>query len=148
MHLKLQPRTTMNLIKYDSFYQDPWTEMDRWFERAFGPAIRWPDTSAAASGRSFRLDLHSDEDNYYVVAELPGFRKSDVKVDLHNAVLTIDAQRKVKEGKQEHTYHFQRSVTVGDGILGDKVKAKLENGILTVTLPKREERKPKAIQVA
>ncbi len=136
----------MTLIKYDNYYNDPFSELDRWFDQAFGPANRLSQYEPLAS-RQFRLDVYSDDDHHYVVAELPGFKKSDISIDLHNAVLTVRAERKDEVNGKEHTYRFQRSVTVGDDVNADKTKAKLEDGILTVTLPKAENRKPRAITV-
>lgn len=133
----------MSLIKYDTYLTDPFSEMDRWFnEYLGGPRNRF------ASRNQFPVDAYTDDDSVYVVAELPGFSKKDLKIELHNAVLTIAATRKADEGGQEHSYHLSRSVTVWDEINAGKVKAKYENGILSVTLPKAEERKPKSIKIA
>jgi HSP20 family protein len=83
------------------------------------------------------------------VAELPGFDRKDVSVELENEVLTITATRKPAdkegEGREES---FSRSITVDKSVLADKVTAKLENGLLRVTLPKTEERRPKLIKVS
>ena len=136
----------MTLIKYDNFFNDPFSELDRWFEHAFGDTGRLAQYEPLAS-RQFRLDVYSDEDNHYVAAELPGFKKSDVSIDLHNAVLTIRAERKEEVNGKEHTHRFQRAVTVGDDVNAEKTKAKLEDGILTITLPKAEDRKPREITI-
>lgn len=139
----------MTLIKYDPlFNQDPFAEFDRFFNRAFGDLSRWPAQWSESLNRSFRADLYSDQDNVYVVAELPGVDRKDIDIELENAVLTVSGERVRKEGDRESRFAFNRSFTVGDDIRADKVKAKLDNGILTVTLPKAETRKPRQISVS
>lgn len=139
----------MRLIKYDNLYNDALSELDRFFDRTFGSFPAHPGLLTREESRGFRVDLNHDADNYYVAAELPGVDKKDVNIELENAVLTISGERKIggDEGA-ESTVRFSRSITVGDDVNPDKVKAKLENGILTVTLPKREERKPRMISVS
>lgn len=138
----------MHLIKYDNFWNDPFAEMDRFFDRALGNNRFAGLFDAPSAARSFRVDVYDDgQDNYQVVAELPGVDKKDVDIQLENAVLTITAKRKVKQGDQEQTAQFSRTLTISDDIDPDKVSAKLEDGVLHVTLPKAEARKPKAITV-
>ncbi|MGJ3243398.1 MAG: Hsp20/alpha crystallin family protein [Opitutales bacterium] len=138
----------MSLIKYDPLYnQDPFAEFDRFFSRTFGDLSRWPAQWSDQVNRTFRADLYSDDDNVYVVAELPGVDRKDINIELENAVLTVSGERVRKEDERESRFTFNRSFTVGDDIQADKVKAKLENGILTVTLPKSEKRKPRQIAV-
>lgn len=94
-----------------------------------------------------RVDIKEQEHNYLITAELPGTRKEDIHVDLHNGVLSLSAEvkqeeKEEKEGKvirQERRYgHFQRSFTVGDGITPGDIKAGFENGLLTLTVPKAQ----------
>ncbi|OPZ73414.1 MAG: Acid shock protein [Verrucomicrobia bacterium ADurb.Bin474] len=94
------------------------------------------------------MNLYHDNDALYVTAELPGVSKKDISIQLENAVLTIKGERKEKEGKSESSVSFERAITIGEEINSDKIKAKLEDGILTITLPKAENRKPKAITVS
>lgn len=139
----------MRLIKYDNRYNDALSELDRFFDRTFGSFPVFPGMLTQDDPRGFRVDLNHDADNYYVLAELPGVDKKDVNIELENAVLTISGERKSGgEDAGESTFRFSRSITVGDDVIADKVKAKLDNGILTVTLPKREERKPRMISVS
>ncbi len=139
----------MRLIKNDNLWTDPFADFDTFLSRAFGMPNRSalaPELSRESYG-GFRLDLHQDDDNYYVVAELPGVEKNAVNIELENAVLTIGAERRSGEGDSERVYSFSRSVTVSDDIVAEKVDAKLENGLLTVTLPKAEQRKPRTIAI-
>lgn len=140
----------MRLIKYDNLQNDPWYDLDRLFERTFGEFGRLPGFAGGRSRAAFRVDVYQDDDNHYIIAELPGFDRKDVSVELENEVLTISATRKAGsekegEGREEN---FSRSITVDKSVVADKVAAKLENGLLRVTLPKAEERRPKLIKVS
>jgi HSP20 family protein len=118
-------------------------ELDQLFEspmRAWAPA----------------LDVHEDKDNFVIRTELPGLRREDIDVSLQDGSLIISGERKVetvKEGvevhRQERYYgKFQRALTLPAPVAGDKVKAQYKDGVLTVTLPKVEEAKPKQIAVS
>lgn len=132
---------------FGAFQRSPWsgleTEIDRLFETALS------DFDRAAPNR-FPVDLYEDKDNTYVRAELPGVSREDISVEMTDGTLTIAATRRNKEaGAQgEEAFAFSRAVSIADEIQADKVAAAYENGILTVTLPKREEAKPKKITVA
>jgi HSP20 family protein len=116
------------------------SEIDRLFESALS-SINTP------SADRFPVDLYEDKDNTYVRAELPGVNREDVNVEMVEDYLTITAARKQKEGDNEQSFSFSRSITVPQAVQTDKVSAAYENGVLTVTLPKREEVKPRKISV-
>ncbi|HZZ56712.1 MAG TPA: Hsp20/alpha crystallin family protein [Opitutaceae bacterium] len=126
--------------------RSPWagleSEIDRLFETALGgfPSVR-------SSGHQFPVDLYEDANSYYVRAELPGVAREDVNVEIVDGILTVTAARRQKTGEQEQSFSFSRSVNVPDQVQSDKVAAAFENGILTVTLPKREESKPRKVSV-
>lgn len=101
---------------------------------------------AMATGRP-ATDVHEDADHYYARFELPGVKKDDLKVEIHDSLLTVSAERKEKSGDQESTVSLSRSISVPEGVNGDAISARLEDGILTVSLPKQEHRKPKLIEV-
>jgi len=130
------------------FARSPWsgleTEIDRLFTTALG------DVAGTATGPRFPVDLYEDKDNTYVRAELPGVNRDDINVEVVDGYLTITAARKTPaaDGKSEESFSFSRSVSLNDAVQADKVSAAYENGMLTVTLPKREEAKPKKITVA
>jgi HSP20 family protein len=121
------------------------------FERAFSNFGRWSgfddDFTRGAKIAHVPVDLYDDEDNYYVRAELPGVKKKEINLELDNAVLTLSGERKSKSGGSEETVSFSRSISVAEDVQRDNVKASLEDGILTVTLPKSEERKPRMIAI-
>lgn len=93
-------------------------------------------------------DLYEDEHHYYARFELPGLKKDEVDLELENSVLTIgSAENKKSEDSEVHA-SFQRSISVPDGVDLEHVSASLEDGVLTVTMPKAEARKPRQITVS
>jgi HSP20 family protein len=125
-------------------------EVNRLFESPFGGLTQAFNTWAPA------VDLYEDKDNVIVKAELPGMKKEDIDVSLREGMLTISGERKFEreEGKGE-TYRserffgrFQRSVVLPTAVNDAKVNAAYKDGILTITLPKSEEAKPKQIEVS
>ena len=127
-------------------------ELDRLFETPFGELA---GSSQWLSGWTPALDVYEDKDNLFVKAELPGMKREDIEVSLHEGTVSISGERK-SESKQEKgdVYRaerffgrFQRTVTLPTPVAADKVKAQYKDGILTVTLPKTEEAKPKQIDI-
>ena len=137
---------TRSLSPAYGVYRNPWSglegEIDRLFENALGGFV-----GAAAGQDRFPVDLYEDKENTYVRAELPGVDRADINVEMVEDYLTITAARKNKEGDNEEAFSFSRSVTIPSAVQGDKVNAAYENGVLTVTLPKHEEAKPRKISV-
>jgi HSP20 family protein len=132
---------------FRSVHRSPWSGLETEIERLFETALS--DLGASSGGR-FPVDLYEDENNTYVRAELPGVNRDDINVEVTDGYLTVVATRKTPgtDGKDDATYSFSRAVSIGDDVHADKVSAAYENGVLTVTLPKREEAKPKKITVA
>jgi HSP20 family protein len=103
-----------------------------------------------------RLDVQEDKDNFVIRAELPGLKREDIEVSLHDGALVISGERKVEkvqEGvevhRQERYYgKFQRALTLPTAVASDNVKAAYKDGVLTITLPKVEEAKPKQIDIS
>jgi HSP20 family protein len=112
----------------------------------FGTAL----TGIAGSSRDgqFPVDLTEDKENLYVRAELPGVARDSISVEYVDGSLTIEASRKEKQGEDQAPVAFSRQVSIPDEIEADKVAAVYENGVLTVTLPRREETKPRKINVS
>ncbi len=99
---------------------------------------------------SMKTDIKETPNAYELDVEMPGFDKEDISVSVENGYMTIRAEKKEKEesGKEEKRYvrkersvSCQRSYYIGD-TEEDTIKAKYENGLLTVTVPKKEEKKP------
>lgn len=144
----------MNLVRYTypahrslaPFARSPWagleSEIDRLFQSSLGEF-------GGSATRRVLVDLYEDKDNTYVRAELPGVNRDDINIELVDGYLNIAATRKNKVGEHEETTSLTRSINVPDAaVQADKISAAYENGVLTVTLPKREEAKPRKVTVA
>jgi len=102
-----------------------------------------------------RVNVMENSDAYVVQAELPGINKNDVKITMRDDVLTIKGEKKHEKEEKDHNYHrversygsFERSFSLPAGVKSDKIDAAYKDGVLTVTLPKAEEAKPKEIEV-
>lgn len=127
-------------------------EIDRLFE---APLMELARGSQLLSGWTPALDMYEDKDNLYVRLELPGMKKEDIELSLHEGSLSISGERKGETSVNDAEVYraerffgrFQRTVTVPAAVVVEKVKANYTDGILTVTLPKAEEAKPKHIDV-
>lgn len=100
------------------------------------------------TGDRLAVDVHEDKDNYYASFEVPGVTKEDVKIELNKGLLTVSAEKREKDGDKESSFSTTRSVSVPEGVNAEAITAKLENGILNVTLPKAEDRKPRTIALS
>jgi HSP20 family protein len=126
-------------------------EIDRVFDRFRGGAVDDGDISTFLPV----VDIAEHAEAFEVKVELPGVNKNDVKITVHDDVLTIRGEKKQEEEKKGKNYHrversygsFQRSFTLPSSVKGDKIEAVYDNGILAITLPKVEEAKPKEIEV-
>jgi len=132
-------------------------EMDRLFDVAF-PAL----SSLQHDGffgdwqGEFPVDLYQDKNAFTVRAELPGFRKEDISVEVADGILTVAGHKKTEteSGKKDNgtaattqEHRVSRAISLPENLDLDKIQAAYENGVLTVTLPKREEVKPRQIAI-
>ncbi|HEX2860775.1 MAG TPA: Hsp20/alpha crystallin family protein [Lacunisphaera sp.] len=118
--------------------RSPWAGLESEIERLFG------ELAAPALAPRFPVDLYEDKDNTYVRAELPGVSRDAINVEMVDGYLNINASRK----QADETFSFNRSVAIPEAVQADKVAAAYENGVLTVTLPKQEQAKPRKINIA
>ena len=151
----------MNLIRFQR--PDTWVspfdrltnlrdEISRLFDAPFGESGR---ETEFFTGWSPALDVYEDKDNVIVKAELPGMKRDQIEVSLHDNTLTISGERKSErtEGaggtsRSERFFgRFQRTVTLPKPVDTTKVNARYKEGVLTVTLSKTEESKPRQIEV-
>jgi HSP20 family protein len=101
------------------------------------------------------VDIYEQPDAVVIEAELPGLTKEDVSVKLENNTLTIQGERKLAHEDQRESYHrvervygsFVRSFTLPTNVDTEKINAEFKDGILQIALPKREEAKPRQIEV-
>lgn len=128
--------------------QSPWAGLESEIDRLFETALTSFTDSNTAS--RFAVDLYEDKDNTYVRAELPGVTRDEINVEMVEDYLTISGSRKTpaKDGQGEQSFSFSRSINIPEDVETEKVSATYENGVLTVTLPKREEAKPRKVTVA
>ena len=105
--------------------------------------------------KSPAMDIAEHENELVVIAELPGVKKDQVRVTFEKGILTVEGQRKAFEISQDaqvllnemRVLDFSRSIRIDVDIDVNNITAEMEDGILSVTLPKMEEAKPKQIEV-
>jgi HSP20 family protein len=129
-------RDAMNALFQDSFV------------RPSGPL-------AQGGGATLPLDVSENENEFVVKASLPGIKPEDVQITVHGETLTIQGQSKFEEEKKDERWHirerragsFQRSIVLPVPVDSDKAQAAFEHGVLTLTLPKSEQAKPRQIKI-
>ncbi|HUL43181.1 MAG TPA: Hsp20/alpha crystallin family protein [Bacteroidota bacterium] len=127
------------------------SELDRMFDRFRGGIL---DDSGMAAFMP-PVDITEDETNFTIRAEVPGVEKKDVSITVQNGVLTVRGEKKEDVEKKDKNVHrversygsFQRSFTLPTTVKSDKIEASYDNGVLTISIPKSEESKPKEIEV-
>jgi HSP20 family protein len=148
----------MSIIRYRTPELANWSPFNRLsslrdlLDSAFQLASSAPDFT---SGWAPALDVFEDDNKITVQVELAGMKKEDFDISLQDDLLTISGERKSENEKREGESFrserffgaFSRSVTLPSAVKADEIKATYEDGVLTVTLPKAEEAKPKKIQV-
>lgn len=151
------------LTRWEPFGRwNPWKDLEELEKRlssVLGPA---PSTvggekkeAIAVAEWSPLVDITEDEKEYVVKAEIPEMKKEDIKINVHDDVLTVSGERKYEKEEKGKKYHrveraygsFMRSFTLPEDADGTKVNAEYKDGVLKVHLPKSEKAKPKAIEV-
>ncbi|HNQ15717.1 MAG TPA: Hsp20/alpha crystallin family protein [Pyrinomonadaceae bacterium] len=144
----------MSIIKYDPFrelrsLQD---EMNRLFLTNYS---RPEDREIARGVWSPNVDIFENKDQLVLEAELPGLKPEDVNVSIENNVLTIHGERRFEKKDEDDNFHrveraygsFTRSFTLPPTVSSENVNALFDNGVLRLTLAKREEAKPHRIEI-
>lgn len=142
----------MNLITYDPFrelrsLQD---EVNRVFSSSLGR-----ETGMGRGAWNPSVDIFENKDQIVLEAELPGLSPDDVNISIENNVLTIHGERKFEKKDEGDNFHrversygsFTRSFTLPPTVSSENVEANFDNGILRLELAKREEAKPRRIEV-
>jgi HSP20 family protein len=127
-------------------------EMDRLLERFFGEA---PSPELSGGTWEPRLNISETKDALTIKAELPGLESKDLDVSVSGDALTIKGEKKQEKEEKDEQRHvversygaFLRMVRLPASVAQDKIKASFKNGVLTISLPKTEEAKQKAIPV-
>jgi len=140
----------------------PIDEFEKTIEQAFKPLQRlkrffedWDLELPTESVNFPKIDIWEDDEKYVLEAELPGFDKKDIDVNISDDVLTIRATRKKEEEKKDKNYYyaersygeFVRSVRLPAEVDKKGIKAKYNNGVLELTLPKTKEAKEKTTKI-
>jgi len=144
----------MTMIRWEPFREMMTLRnaMDRLFEESFvRPSRFWPDVGRG----ELPLDMYQTANDVVIKAALPGVKPEEVDISITGDTLTIKGEHKEEqEVKQEDYFYkehryggFSRSVTIPVQVKSDKAEAVFENGVLTLTLPKAEEIKPRQIKV-
>ncbi len=131
----------------------PSTDLDWFANRFFGPG--WSDLAATAEDLTgaYPVDIREEDGTLVVDAEMPGFNREYVNVNIENGVLSITAERTPEETAgsshlSERRYtRVDRRFTLPTAVDESKVEAKLDNGVLHMEIPKTEESKAKQIEV-
>ncbi len=126
-----------------------WTRnLDRLFDSVFDDDFFGYRGDRVLAGRP-ATDLYEDGENYYVRMDLPGMDKDAINVEMERGILTVSGTRKGfgEDGKEERSFEVRRSVRLPEAIAEDGVKAAYQDGVLTVTLPKREEARARRVMI-
>jgi len=125
--------------------------MDHLFDDAFTQPLRLGDGHWSMPA----VDMYQTDHEVVIKAAIPGVKTEDVQINVTGEVLTIKGEMKEKEEVKEKAYHlreqrwgaFERTIALPTDVIADKAKAEFENGILTISLPKAEEVRPKSISI-
>jgi len=137
---------------------DPFREMNqlrRAMDRVFDDTLERRYTDFDQNISALALDVLENEDAYLVKAAIPGIDPDDLDITYNNDTLTIQGEMKHEEEKEGERYHLQerfygkfyRQVRLPSAVNANAIQANYEHGVLTLTLPKSEEVKPKKISV-
>ncbi|MBV9241212.1 MAG: Hsp20/alpha crystallin family protein [Acidobacteria bacterium] len=144
----------MNIVRYDPFRELRSLQDD--MTRLFSGFAGNGSGEEMTTGNWFpRVDIFENKDHLVLEAELPGMTSEDFDLSFENNVLTLKGERKFEKKTDEGNYHrversygnFTRSFTLPQTVTPEGAKAEFENGVLHVTLPKREEVKARKIEV-
>jgi HSP20 family protein len=131
--------------------------LDRLLNQSFSDFLAPIAASEEVSNRRFMppVDIRETSEALIIHAELPGLHKDDVVISLENQVLTLSGERSFQKDVKEQNLHriersygtFSRSFMLPTNVQSDKVQAAFQDGVLTITLPKVEEAKPRKIEI-
>ena len=124
-------------------------------DRLFDDAFMRPSSLIPSHWQAPAVDMYQTNDEIIVKAALPGIKADEVQISVTGEALTLKGEVKQEDETQEKTYHireqrwgaFERTIMLPTDVVADKAKADFEDGILTISLPKAEEVRPKTITV-
>jgi HSP20 family protein len=129
--------------------------MDRLFEDSFVSPLTWRTISGAADGITPPIDVHETPDELVVTAALPGIKADDVEITMTGQTLTLRGEFKADDeiSREQYLYRerrfgsFSRSLQLPVRVQGDRAEASFADGVLTLSIPKSEEVKPRQIRI-
>jgi HSP20 family protein len=145
----------MAIVRFEPFLNPVTTQnqFERLFREAFSPVLG----ESEASTRTWAppVDIYENGDNLVLKAELPGINPDDVEIRVEDNTLYLKGERKFEKEVKEQNYHrversygtFTRTFSLPNSVDSDKVAASFKDGVLTLTMPKKEEAKPKTIKI-
>ena len=146
----------MNITRYNPFQQlqSLQDDINRLFSTNFGPS--WDDQGLGRGVWTPHVDIYENKDQISVEVELPGMNREDIHLSFENNVLTVSGERRFEKQAEEQQYHrvervygtFTRSFTLPNTVSGEGITAEYRNGVLYLTLPKKEEVKARRIEIA
>jgi HSP20 family protein len=130
-------------------------DLQRDINQLFDASFAAPREEVALQAWTPAVDVYEDENAYLIKLELPEVNRDDVKVNLNENTLSISGERRVENEQKRENYHrversygqFYRSFTLPPNVDTGAIKAEFKDGMLRLTLPKKEEAKPKQIEV-
>ena len=145
----------MAIIRWDPF-RDMVTlreKMNRLFEDVF--TGRGEDKELAASTWAPAVDIYETENELIMTAEVPGIEEKDIEIKIEDNTLSLRGERKFEKETKEENYHriersygsFYRAFTLPNSIDPDRIQAEHENGVLKISMPKRQELKPRKVKI-
>jgi len=145
----------MAIVRWEPFRDLMATQrdFDRLFREAFSPALGEGEVSTRTWAPP--VDIYENGDSLVLKAEVPGINPDDVEIRVEDNHLYLKGERKFEKEVKEQNYHrversygtFTRTFTLPNTIDSDKVSANYKDGVLTLTMPKKEEAKPKTIKI-
>ena len=137
---------------------DPFREffdLQRGLNQLFDSSFGTPSEDVALKAWTPAVDVYEDDNAFLIKLELPEVSRDDVKVNLNENTLSISGERRVENEQKRENYHrversygqFYRSFTLPPNVNAEAINAQFKDGVLRLTLPKKEETKPKQIEV-
>lgn len=137
----------MTLIKFNKHHPARMGRFMPMFDEVFNDFL---GGSLAHAGKGAAVNIKEDDKNYFLEFAAPGFEKEEFKISAENSLLTVSAEKKTENNEESNGYtrrefaysSFQRSFNLPENADSDNIKAAYKNGILNVSIPKKEESKP------
>jgi HSP20 family protein len=132
---------------------DHMPSMQREMEHLLGRFLNGTSDSGAARGWHAAVAMWDDNDKVFVELELPGVRKDDIELTVHNGMLRVSGERKIPEGNRNYWVNdraygpFDRAIALPDDVDAENIDAELSEGVLRIVLSKKPEAQPKKITV-